>query len=303
MALRVPVPDIVYSNSLYFYDLLPTLLLRLRSERTKVIVPIFHLVARPTERRGNFIINVLAYVEQRTMLRLVPFFADIVITADSVLAEQLPRMRRPAASVVVTDMGVHGAAASAFIRERHDAIYVGRLTSVKGIDELLDAWALVVKVLPDAQLALIGNAAGEFKPISAVRKRNLERNVKVYHDLSDDELQAHVRASRIFITASREEGYGITMLDALAEDVPCVSFDLPVFRSAFPYGRIFPDTMSPDGLATCAIRLLTDGDEYVRLQDEIRRRYRFKTWSQVSDQLWGSCVEPALTGSHAHARA
>jgi len=299
LALCVPAPEIVYSNSLYFYDLLPTLLLRFRRRNTKVIVPVFHLVAPPRKRRGSLIINVLAYVEQRAMLRLVPFFADIVITADASLAQELPKLRRRDAHVVVTDMGVHNQPAPRFSRDQHDAIYVGRLTSVKGMAELLDAWAMVVKSLPSAELALIGNAAGEFDPTSAVRKRNLERNVKLYHDVSDEALHAHLRASKIFITASREEGYGITMLDALAEGVPCVSFDLPVFRSAFPYGRVFPKTMSPEGLAGCAIRLLTDSDEYARLQNEIRQEYRFKTWGQVSEQLWDSCVSPMLACSHA----
>ncbi|MBV8726301.1 MAG: glycosyltransferase [Candidatus Eremiobacteraeota bacterium] len=299
VALSVPVPDMIYSNSLYFYDLLPTLLLRLRSRQARVVVPVFHLVARPNQRRGNPIINMLAYAEQRAMLRLVPIFADVVITADPALAKKLPKLRRRDARIVITDMGVHDRRDANFAREQHDAVYVGRLTAVKGLEELLDAWTVVVKSLPAAELALIGNAIGEFDPAAAVRKRRLERNVKIYHDVSDEELRAHVRASKIFITASREEGYGISILDALAEGVPCVSFDLPAFTSAFPYGRISPKTMSAQGLADCAIRLLTDRVEYARFQDEIRQRYRFKTWGQVSEQMWDSCVASTLTSSHA----
>lgn len=104
-----------------------------------------------------------------------------------------------------------------------DAISVGRLVPVKGMDRLIRVWTRVCEIKPDARLAILGD--GEEKE----RLENLCRSLDIVNNVCfagwSDPLP-YLATSRCFILLSRNEGMGRVVVEAMASGLPCVVSDV-----------------------------------------------------------------------------
>lgn len=290
---RAPRGDVVYAASTYFYDLLPAIVLGAR-DRATLIVALFHFIPPPWKRRGgSVLVNFAAWVEQRLMLRLVRRFADCVVVDNTDVADALSRFGVD--HVVVSSMGVRSFEGSDGCTDAKvfSAVYVGRLTGTKGVPLLIGAWRLVVNTMPQARLALVGESEPGFDPRGVVHEAGLDNSVSVLSGLSDEAVRRVLGRSEIFITASTEEGYGLSVLEALAARLPCVTFDVPAFREAFPYGRAVAEERTAECLARTALRLLANPALRAALRDNITANVEVKSWGQVASELWDT-VAPLI---------
>ncbi len=100
-----------------------------------------------------------------------------------------------------------------------DTVSVGRLVPIKGMDRLIRAWAMVVKVRPGAKLALIGD--GE-------ERRSLERLASRLNILPNVEFAGwaeplpYLSHAKSFALLSHNEGMGRAVVEAMAASLPCV---------------------------------------------------------------------------------
>ncbi len=281
--------DLVYSETPFFYDVLPAIAAKFSGRARRVVVPLYHLTPPPALRSGNGFVNLMAWLEQRIMLRLIAGFADSVLVAYPAMIEQLVKNGIPRQRIVVSGMGALSGLPPKSPAE-FDAISVGRLAPAKGIEALLDAWVFVQRERPGATLALVGGDMPGFDVDREIERRSLQRCVSVHRAVSDQRLLELMRASSTFITASTEEGYGIAVGEALAAGLPCVTFDLPVFRVVFPYGRLAADEGTAEGLGRAALQLMSDLGLRARLRDEAARCWRHPSWDEVADALWSACL-------------
>lgn len=290
-ALRAPHSDVVYAASPYFYDVLPAIVLKLRS-RARMNVALFHLIPPPSRRTGSRVINTMAWVEQQTMLWFIKHFADRIVVDNTQLVRDLERIGIARDRIVLSPMGIRDLphADAAVQCKRFDAIYVGRLAGPKGVPGLIDAWKRVTHAVPTAKLALVGNNEVAFDAERLVREAELQNCIGVFLGLSDEQVREMLFASRFFITASTEEGYGLAVLEALAAGLPCVTFDIPAFQAAFPHGRHPAKGFAYTDLADAAIDLLQNDALRESLRENIRTHVSVKTWPQIAGELWQHCV-------------
>ena len=100
-----------------------------------------------------------------------------------------------------------------------------------------------------------------------------------------------LRESQIFVFPSGEEGWGIAIAEAMCAGLPCVTYDLPVYRDLFTGGRVAVPVGDVAALgATCAA-LLSDPDRLGRLADEAVVLSKEFTWDKASDAV----LEAALS--------
>jgi glycosyltransferase involved in cell wall biosynthesis len=287
---RALVPgDVVYAETPYFYDVLPAVFAKRWGKARHMIVAFFHLTPPPSVRSGNPLVNAMAWLEQRLTMRLIVRHADKVIVADDAVRGQLVRHGIPAHALVVTRMGAQPTQ-SVTSPPLYDAISVGRLAPAKGIATLLDAWSIVTRERPGAMLALVGGEMPGFDADAEVRRRGLQEHVRIIRGASDAALAQLLGASTIFVTASTEEGYGMAVGEALAAGLSCVTFDLPAFRAAFPFGRHVAPDASAGGLARATIELLANADLRQRLAADVKRGWHYPSWDDVASSLWYECV-------------
>jgi glycosyltransferase involved in cell wall biosynthesis len=101
---------------------------------------------------------------------------------------------------------------------------VARLSQEKGIDMLLDAWAIASADHPGWTLRIHG--AGEDEQALKDQADRLGLTGSVEWAGRTDDVPAALRAAALFALPSRAEGFPLTLLEAMASGLPCVAFDV-----------------------------------------------------------------------------
>ena len=107
----------------------------------------------------------------------------------------------------------------------HTCVAMGRLSQEKGFDLLLEAWAAAVHARPgtDWKLRVFGDGPDRKKlEEQAVR---LRVDGSVIFEGPTSRVAEAMRQGSLFLSASRAEGFPMTLLEALACGTPCVAFD------------------------------------------------------------------------------
>ncbi|WP_042420060.1 glycosyltransferase [Streptacidiphilus anmyonensis] len=108
-------------------------------------------------------------------------------------------------------------------RETKTVACIGRLDDQKGIDMLLDAWALAAPQAPGWTLKLYGKGEDEAELRAQCTRLGLDGSVEWMGQTSD--VPGALRDSSVFVQSSRGEGFPLALLEAMAFAVPCAAFD------------------------------------------------------------------------------
>lgn len=104
-------------------------------------------------------------------------------------------------------------------------VSMGRLTEQKGFDLLLQAFARVADQFPDWQLLILGE--GELREKLEVQSNALGLTDRVIFTGALANPFAVLRKAKIFVMASRNEGFGMAHGEALACGLPVIATDCP----------------------------------------------------------------------------
>lgn len=103
-------------------------------------------------------------------------------------------------------------------------IAVGRLEWQKGFDRLINAWVIVSRQHPDWQLDIFGS--GSLETCLKQQIASLGLSHAEIHSFTSNISQEYSDSS-IFALSSRFEGFGLVLLEAMHNGLPCVTFDCP----------------------------------------------------------------------------
>lgn len=98
---------------------------------------------------------------------------------------------------------------------------VARFAPQKGHEVLLEAFALVLKKMPQAKLLLIGSGDLESSLRAKCALLGIERHVIFYGNTL--EINAMLNAMDVFVLSSWWEGFGICLIEAMAVGLPLVT--------------------------------------------------------------------------------
>jgi glycosyltransferase involved in cell wall biosynthesis len=150
--------------------------------------------------------------------------------------------------------------------------FTGRLIETKGLLELLDAWSLVLREIPDARLCLVGSG-----PLEAELRRRaalppLADRVHLVGEVAD--VRPFLRAASAYAFPSWAEGLPNALLEAMAMRLPCVASDIGPIRDAMRDGEegLLIPVRAPDKLAAALITILSQPDLAARLGRAARKR-------------------------------
>lgn len=97
----------------------------------------------------------------------------------------------------------------------------GRLVPIKGFDILINAVSRIKDSLTNYEVRICGDGFLKDKLQMQVEKLGLKEIVKILpaHDLRDE-----YAAAKIFVLPSREESFGLVLVEAMRSCVPCIAF-------------------------------------------------------------------------------
>lgn len=164
----------------------------------------------------------LAWWPQRLLLNR----ADAVVTvSETTRALMLEHRLTRRAITVVPNAAERPAGVEPRIRpEGIDLVYMGSFMPYKGVETLVAA----LHLLPGAHLHLLSR-------IRSADRARLEAaapaGALVVHDgVSDEEYAALLDRATALVSASRDEGFGIPLVEAMGRGTPVVVSDIPIFR-------------------------------------------------------------------------
>jgi glycosyltransferase involved in cell wall biosynthesis len=119
-------------------------------------------------------------------------------------------------------------------------LYVGRIDKRKGIEFLIRSMPNVVEQIPDVRLLVGGKGSYLEKMKSLVSRLDLERNVTFLGFIPDDRLNSLYNQAQCVVVPSIFEGFGMTVIEALAAGTRVVGTDVDGIRSTLTSGDYGP---------------------------------------------------------------
>jgi len=151
-----------------------------------------------------------------------------------------------------------GAAARTTAPIGRDLVYMGSYMPYKNIELL----ARGMNLLPGYTLHLLSRATDD-------DRRRLEKlapagSLRFHQGASDDEYARLLSTATALVTASRNEGFGLPLLEAMVSGTPVVVSDIPVFREIGLDAASYFDPDSPEQFAS-AVTALEDKNRWLEL--------------------------------------
>lgn len=160
-------------------------------------------------------------------------------------------------------------------------LYMGSFMPYKNAEALIDALEFLP---PSYSLHLLSR-------ISSERKAELEARIPkgarvVFHNgISEHAYAALLASAHCLATASKEEGFGLPVVEAQTYGTPVVCTDMDIFHEVADTGALFCNPDSPEEFAN-AIRSLEDPQvKSALIEKGFASAARF-SWSQSAKKLW-----------------
>jgi glycosyltransferase involved in cell wall biosynthesis len=149
------------------------------------------------------------------------------------------------------------------------SLFVGRLIRLKQVDVILKGWAKVLKKLPDARFAIIGDGPLKKDLLKLANDLGIQERVDFPGHI-ENVTNWYARAKTIVI-ASTLEGFPYVLVEAMATGLVPVSTPvgtIPDFIRDRENGLFFP-VGEPEKLAECILSLLNNAKQYNDLRDNV----------------------------------
>lgn len=169
----------------------------------------------------NLFKMIFLFINAKWRQHIIEKYSDVVVCLTKGDVKEWEKANK----VAIIPNTIHHGPVTTNHNKTNRVLSIGRLTPLKGFDRLINAWKIINNRHPEWELLIIGE--GECK--SALQKQivqnKLEGAIKI-HPFTSQITEEYLKSS-IFVLASRYEGFGLVLAEAMACGVPCISFDCP----------------------------------------------------------------------------
>lgn len=223
----------------------------------------------------------LSYVPQRLALNN----ADIVATVSETSKKEILGAKLTKRPVIVVPNAARNLSAllkqplTASDGSLKNLIYMGSFIPYKNVEALIKS----MEFMKDRTLHLLSR-------IQPARKSQLEKLIPrgakvIFHNGVTDEQYAELLADdAIMVSASKAEGYGLPLAEALKLGVPAVVTDMDIFREVAGDGALYANPDDPQDFAT-QVALLDDKKIREELMTKAKQHIEKYSWDNSATIL------------------
>jgi glycosyltransferase involved in cell wall biosynthesis len=261
--LRLPERyDAVYASTQLIVEVYAAMILA-RRQKAKFVAKVHHVLAAQSKRVGLF--DRLFLWSERKTTRWLNRRADLLICGTRLVADDFHALQKglglePRATTQI-GYGIDLASMppGGNRPKRYDAVLLGRLHEHKGIFDLPQIWRTVVSQRPGAKLLVIGEGPHRVRMEGMFADLGLRESVTFTGGIGEARKNELLAESRVGLSLSSEEGWGLSINEFLGAGLPVVAYELPIF------GHVFPGQLdlvkAGDGPAMASEILVLLGDE------------------------------------------
>jgi glycosyltransferase involved in cell wall biosynthesis len=199
---------------------------------------------------------------RQILTRVAARRAGVVIAVSEFSSREIQALYGvPADRIRVIPSGLSPRVALGGIREPL-VLYAGSIFNRRRLPDLIAAFAIVSRAVPQAQLVVAGeNRTWPRQNLSAIASgHGVAGRVCLRDYVSDEELASLYGRASVFAFLSEYEGFGFTPLEALSAGVPIVVLDTPVAREVYGDAAVFVAPGDVQATAKAVTQLLQSSE-------------------------------------------
>ncbi len=268
--------DVLYSTSDFLSDVIPAFFWKKRNKGLKWVQTVHHI------KKDGF----LRTLAQRISFLFIRKHSDLIIVVNPLVKKNLLDLGFDEEKIKVNYNGVDPQKMEKYkpSTKGYACVYLGRLDVSKGIFDLIDIWDRVTKKMPKSTLAIIGSGEKKLEKRlkDSVIEKNLQKNIDILGFLEDKKAFGLLKSSKVFVLSSHEEGFGISILEAMECGKPCVVWDLPVYRSIYKKGMVRVREGDINAFAGEVTKLLKDKSLRNKISKDAKEQAGEYSWDKIS---------------------
>lgn len=169
--------------------------------------------------------------------------------------------------------------------KKYDIVAVNRLVKYKNTNEIIDAIKIIKdRFFENIKAVIIGDGPEKFNLVNAIKKFHLEDNVEIVSGQEHEAVMSFISKSKVFVSASQVEGFGIAPVEAAACGLPCVLKSIPVYKEHEKNLKGAVLFQNSSELASLIIKLLRDDKIYAKLSELNKKNSLRYFWSEISKE-------------------
>ncbi len=172
-------------------------------------------------------------------------------------------------------------------KDEDTIIFVGRIIPHKHVDHLVEVVKRLKDDIPNIKLVIVGKGIEKENIIKQIKDDNLEDNVELLQDLSDENLIIQMKKANVLVLPSMREGFGMVLAEANACKTPVVAYSTGGVLSVVidNYNGLLVEPMNVDLLTQKVKNVLTDRKLQERLAMQGRKRVIDKfNWDEITSE-------------------
>lgn len=274
--------EIVYSASQFIVDIHAARVLS-RRLGAKLVVKVQHLLSGQAGRTG-LLDRLFTWAEKKSAV-WINRDADLLMCLSSTVGKDYERFEEslhlPRTPIELSGCGIDIARfrAIATAQKSFDVVLLGRMHEQKGIFDLPHVWKLVLDEIPSARLVVIGEGPHRLRTEQMFSDLGIKDSALFTGAIPEPEKNRLLGESKIGLSLSFEEGWGLSITEFLATGLPVVAYELPVFSEVFPGQLELVPLGGRKEAAAKVLALLQNESSRIKLGEQGRQfvaRYDFK---------------------------
>lgn len=194
----------------------------------------------------------MSYIPERIVLN----GADAIVTVSEMTKKELIKVRATRNSITVVPDAPQKLQDLISAPVKHNKtgprnlVYMGSFMPYKNVEALIAS----MKWLPSHTLHLLSRIAPKRKT-EFMANMPSDARVVFHNGVTDQQYATLLADNAVLVTASRDEGYGLPIAEALAMGVPAVVSELPIFHEVAGDGALYADPNNPHDFADKILQL------------------------------------------------
>lgn len=170
---------------------------------------------------------------------------------------------------------------------RNSILYLGSTLPHKNIPNLLRGYAKALPLLDGADLVLAGYNSNKTSHLTElIDSLGITDNVKWIGGIHDSDLPAVMGSVKAFVMPSIYEGFGLSVLEAMAVGTPVACSEAPALKELTDNAAVYFDTNSPDSISQAIINVMLD--------EKLRSELKSKALKRASEYSWDKVAESTI---------